>query len=317
MRLVGVPHHAENALSSGAPLAANSVSELSKLSADLAAFDPPVHDDPQLAALLGAVDVQGAKSPARWKADKNKSAKLALVGPKRRGLMRGSLIAHADADIVPASDAVRGRSLSRPIGGFAKRAVDIVISLSALILLSPLLLIVALLIRSTMGRPVLFSHRRLGLHGRPFACLKFRTMVSDADAALRLHLISNPEALQEWRVGQKLRRDPRVTSLGRLLRRSSIDELPQLLNVLMGQMSCVGPRPIVDDEVARYGDYWTDCIGARPGLTGPWQVSGRNRLTYERRVALDRHYVRRWSMRRDAWLLIQTIPAVMRPDDTA
>ena len=168
-----------------------------------------------------------------------------------------------------------------------------------------------------MGSPVLFSHRRLGLNGRPFACLKFRTMVSNADAALRLHLISDPEASQEWQESQKLRRDPRVTSLGRLLRRSSIDELPQLLNVLMGQMSCVGPRPIVDDEVARYGDYWTDYMATRPGLTGPWQVSGRNRLTYERRVALDRHYVRRWSIWRDAWLLIQTIPAVMRPDDTA
>jgi exopolysaccharide production protein ExoY len=293
------------------------VSELSKLSADLAAFDPPVHDDSQLAVLLGAVGVQETASPARSIAAKSKPAKLALVGSKRRGLMGGPLTARADADIVPSSDAVDSAPSSRPIGGFAKRAVDVVISLSALILLSPLLLIVALLIRATMGRPVLFSHRRLGLHGRPFACLKFRTMVSDADAALRLHLISNPEARLEWKASQKLQRDPRVTSLGRLLRRSSIDELPQLLNVLMGQMSCVGPRPIVDDEVARYGDYWTDYMGARPGLTGPWQVSGRNRLTYERRVALDRHYVRRWSMWRDAWLLIQTIPAVMRPDDTA
>jgi exopolysaccharide production protein ExoY len=292
------------------------VSELSKLSADLAAFEPPIQDDPQLTALLGAVGVQDserANEPARRKTRKREPAKLTHVGSIRRG----QSIARADADIVSSSDAVRGGPSSQPIGGFAKRAVDVAISLSALILLSPLLLIVALLIRATMGRPVLFSHRRLGLNGCPFACLKFRTMVSDADAALRLHLISNPEASLEWKASQKLRRDPRVTSLGRLLRRSSIDELPQLLNVLMGQMSCVGPRPIVDDEVARYGDYWTDYMGARPGLTGPWQVSGRNRLTYERRVALDRHYVRRWSMWRDAWLLIQTIPAVMRPDDTA
>lgn len=291
------------------------MSELSKLSADLAAFAPPVHDDP-LAALLGDVGAEEAMSPARSKAAKNKP-KLALVGSKRRGLMRGPSITRADADIVPPTDAGRWRPSARPIGGFAKRAADVIISLSALILLSPLLLMVALLIWATMGRPVLFSHRRLGLHGRPFDCLKFRTMVSDADAALRLHLISNPEASQEWKTCQKLRRDPRVTRLGRLLRRSSIDELPQLFNVLMGHMSCVGPRPIVDDEVARYGDYWKDYIVARPGLTGPWQVSGRNRLTYARRVALDRHYVRRWSMSRDAWLLIQTIPAVMRPNDSA
>ena len=293
------------------------MSELSKLSADLAAFDPPVHGDPQLAALLGVVGAEEATSLAHSKATKDKLAKLALVGLNGASLCADRSALAPMHDVLPASGAARWRPSSRPIGGFAKRAIDVIISLTALILLSPLLLIVALLIRATMGSPVLFSHRRLGLHGRPFSCLKFRTMVSDADAALRLHLISNPEASEEWKACQKLRRDPRVTSLGRLLRRSSIDELPQLLNVLMGQMSCVGPRPIVDDEVARYGDYWKDCIVARPGLTGPWQVSGRNRLTYQRRVALDRHYVRRWSIWRDVWLLIQTVPAVLRPDDTA
>jgi exopolysaccharide production protein ExoY len=208
-------------------------------------------------------------------------------------------------------------SSSRPIGGLTKRALDIVVASVALVLLSPLLLLVALLIRVTMGGPVLFAHTRLGHGGRSFACLKFRTMVNDADTALHDHLVHNSAAREEWRVDHKLRNDPRVTRLGSILRRSSIDELPQLFNVLMGHMSCVGPRPIVAAEIPRYGRAWADYTKACPGMTGLWQVSGRNRLSYRTRVALDRRYVRRWSAMGDVWILLRTVPAVLRTEDTA
>jgi exopolysaccharide production protein ExoY len=207
--------------------------------------------------------------------------------------------------------------LGRPIGGRTKRVLDIVVASVALVLLAPLLLLVALLIRLTMGSPVIFSHTRIGHGGRPFACLKFRTMVNGADAALGDHLINNSAAREEWRIDHKLRSDPRVTRLGNILRRSSIDELPQLFNVLMGHMSCVGPRPIVAEEIPRYGRAWADYTKACPGMTGLWQVSGRNRLSYRKRVALDRRYVRRWSAMGDVWILLRTIPAVLRPEDTA
>ncbi len=283
------------------------MSELSKLTVDLQPFEAPAHEDPQVAALLDS--------------DSGSLAASSNVLPVRSHLKRrGSLhVVHAGADDVapPTYDRPTHPASAVSLGGRSKRALDIVVSLTALVLLSPLLLMVALLIRVTMGGPVLFSHRRLGLHGRPFDCLKFRSMVSNADAALHLYLVNNPAANEEWKTCQKLRHDPRITTLGRILRRSSIDELPQLFNVLMGQMSCVGPRPIVLDEIGRYGPYWTEYVKTRPGMTGSWQVSGRNRLTYEKRVALDRHYVRRWSLLRDVWILVRTIPAVMRANETA
>ncbi len=212
---------------------------------------------------------------------------------------------------------VRRDVAPEPVGGPIKRLLDIVVAGMALVILLPLILGVAALIYVTMGRPIFFPQRRLGFGGRPFACYKFRTMVRDAEATLQSHLSNNPDAAREWDVRQKLENDPRITAVGRLLRRTSIDELPQLFNVLRGRMSCVGPRPIIEDEVVRYGDYWDDYIRARPGLTGIWQVSGRNRLNYPERVALDRHYVRRWSVRRDLWILLKTLPAVLRVEDTA
>jgi exopolysaccharide production protein ExoY len=215
------------------------------------------------------------------------------------------------------SATTKARLSGRPIGGLTKRALDIAVASVALVLLAPLLLLVALLIRLTMGSPVIFSHPRLGYGGRSFACLKFRTMVNDADTALQDHLVHNSAAREEWQIDRKLRSDPRVTRLGSILRRSSIDELPQLVNVLMGQMSCVGPRPIVAEEIPRYGLAWEDYTKACPGMTGLWQVSGRNRLGYRTRVALDRRYVRRWSAMRDVWILLRTVPAVLRTDDTA
>lgn len=215
--------------------------------------------------------------------------------------------------VVPTKASLSGR----PIGGLTKRALDIAVASVAVVLLAPLLLLVALLIRLTMGSPVIFSHTRLGYGGRPFACLKFRTMVNDADAALQDHLVRNSAAREEWQIERKLRSDPRVTRFGSILRRSSIDELPQLFNVLMGHMSCVGPRPVVAEEIPRYGRAWADYTKACPGMTGLWQVSGRSRVSYRTRVALDRSYVRRWSAARDVWILLRTIPAVLRVDDAA
>jgi exopolysaccharide production protein ExoY len=202
------------------------------------------------------------------------------------------------------------------LGGGPKRLLDIVVASTTLALLAPLMLIVSLLIYLTMGRPILFRQKRIGLGGVPFSCFKFRTMANDAEAALARYLEHNPEAASEWLASQKLRHDPRVTSFGRLLRQSSIDELPQLFNVLQGNMSCVGPRPIVETEIYRYESYWPDYMRSRPGLTGVWQVSGRNKIEYKRRVRLDRWYVRRWSIWLDLWLLAKTVPAVMRLDDT-
>lgn len=203
------------------------------------------------------------------------------------------------------------------IGGRVKRATDIPIALLALIMLAPLMLLTALLIKVTTGGPVIFGHRRVGLNGNTFCCLKFRTMVQDADTALVHHLACNPDAAREWQETRKLQNDPRITPLGKLLRSSSIDELPQLINVLRGDMSCVGPRPIVAEELERYGTGASEYLKARPGLTGLWQVSGRSSLSYPERVALDCAYVRQWSFRNDVVILLKTIPAVMRYDRTS
>jgi lipopolysaccharide/colanic/teichoic acid biosynthesis glycosyltransferase len=161
------------------------------------------------------------------------------------------------------------------------------------------------------GGPVLFAHRRLGHAGRPFRCLKFRTMVVDADDTLDLLLQNDPDARREWAADRKLKQDPRITRLGEFLRKSSLDELPQLINVLRGEMSVVGPRPIVEAEVPRYGRWYRYYRAVRPGMTGLWQISGRNHLDYRRRVALDVLYVRRCSFLGNVSILFRTIPAVL------
>ncbi|ODT08716.1 MAG: sugar transferase [Mesorhizobium sp. SCN 65-20] len=189
---------------------------------------------------------------------------------------------------------------------------DVVIAASALILAAPIMLIVALLIRLTTGGPALFSHSRVGFRGKPFDCYKFRTMVRNSDEVLRAHLASDPEAARQWAEKRKLRNDPRITFFGMLLRKSSIDELPQLFNILKGEMSCVGPRPVVSDELTRYGDQVDNYLAARPGLTGLWQVTGRSSTDYANRVALDSQYVRDWSLRSDAIILARTVFAVLR-----
>jgi len=187
-----------------------------------------------------------------------------------------------------------------------KRPFDVVVACAMLIVLAPLMLLVALVL-SFEGGPVLFGHTRIGRHGRPFRCWKFRSMVPDAAARLDALLASDPQARQEWNASRKLKNDPRITGFGHFLRKSSIDELPQLFNVLAGEMSLVGPRPVVADELALYGEARADYLAVRPGLTGLWQVSGRSDLDYEARVALDRSYVQSQSMGRDILIMLKTI----------
>nr|WP_157017680.1 sugar transferase [Mesorhizobium xinjiangense] len=220
--------------------------------------------------------------------------------------------AGAQAQVLPGSGAP-----VRPIGGWSKRALDLVVASCALLAAAPIMLVVALIIRCTAGGPVFYSHRRIGFDGRPFYCHKFRTMARDADRALQDYLERNPEAAREWEENRKLAHDPRITLLGTMLRKSSIDELPQLLNILRGDMSCVGPRPIVADELELYGACARDYLSVRPGLTGLWQVTGRSRTDYDSRVFLDSHYVRNWSISSDLIILARTVIAVMRFDDAA
>lgn len=189
---------------------------------------------------------------------------------------------------------------------FFKRSIDIAIAGGLLVALSPFMLAVVGLIRAGGASP-LFSHSRIGKHGRTFQCYKFRTMVMDADRVLNAHLANNLEAREEWSRDHKLRNDPRVTALGRFLRRTSLDELPQLINVLKGDMALVGPRPVVHEELEKYGDALREYLSVRPGVTGLWQVSGRNDTGYAQRVALDAWYVRNRSVLLDMRILVRTL----------
>lgn len=205
-----------------------------------------------------------------------------------------------------------------PKGGRVKRAMDIVIASGTLLIAAPIMIGVAALIYLKMGRPVIFSHPRVGFNGSIFHCYKFRTMVSDADKRLNDYLARDPDARHLWRETQKLRRDPRVTPLGRLLRQSSLDELPQLINILRGDMSCIGPRPVTVGELQeRFGSLARYYKMARPGLAGLWQVSGRSSLSYRDRVTLDCLYVRKWSLLLDLKILLRTLPAVLKTRDAA
>ena len=203
-----------------------------------------------------------------------------------------------------------GNNLARPISRMMKTLFDQAVALLMIVLLAPLLLVVALMIRAD-GGPAFYGHRRIGENGRSFRCLKFRSMVQNGDAVLQELLATNPAAREEWLATQKLREDPRVTPIGRFLRQTSLDELPQLFNVLRREMSLVGPRPIVEAEVDRYGRDISFYYETRPGITGLWQVSGRSNTSYEARVRLDVWYVRNWSLWHDFAILLKTIPAVL------
>jgi undecaprenyl-phosphate galactose phosphotransferase len=199
----------------------------------------------------------------------------------------------------------------RPAAQFCKTAIDVIVASAALLVLAPLLVLLAALVKLD-GGPVLFAHTRIGRGGNRFPCLKFRSMVVDADVVLQRLLESDAAAAAEWAETQKLRHDPRITWIGRILRNTSLDELPQLFNVLRRDMSLVGPRPIVTAEMSRYGGDIVYYLAARPGITGLWQVSGRSDTSYAERVALDAAYVRDWSLWKDAAIVARTIPAVLK-----
>jgi lipopolysaccharide/colanic/teichoic acid biosynthesis glycosyltransferase len=193
-----------------------------------------------------------------------------------------------------------------------KRAFDIVVAGIGLGVLALVVVAIAPLVWLTDGGPVFYLHTRIGRGGVPFRCLKLRTMILDAEAALERHMAESPAARAEWAATRKLQADPRVLGwVGRFLRRMSIDELPQVWNVLRGEMSIVGPRPIIEAELSHYGVHSTWYLSVRPGLTGPWQVNGRSDTSYATRVWLDVQYARRASLRRDFGICLRTFGAVL------
>lgn len=194
---------------------------------------------------------------------------------------------------------------------WASRLMDVIIGAAMLVFFAPLILLLALAVKLDSPGPAIFRHRRIGRGGQAFFCLKLRSMTADADARLKAHLEQNPDARAEWEATQKLKDDPRITPLGAFLRKSSLDELPQILNILRGEMALVGPRPIVAVEARFYGPHFESYKAVRPGLTGLWQISGRNDTSYEERVALDVAYVRQRSFLVDLRILIATIPTVL------
>lgn len=196
----------------------------------------------------------------------------------------------------------------------SKRAMDVALSAAMLLVLLPVFLAISALVAAD-GGPAFYSHKRVGRGGRTFGCLKFRSMRTDSDRLLAELLARDPSARAEWEATRKLRRDPRVTPIGRLLRATSLDELPQLINVFRGEMSLVGPRPVVQEELDQHyapAAAAVDYLSVRPGVTGPWQVSGRSDMEYRERVALDSQYARNPSLRKDIKLLVLTVVVVLR-----
>lgn len=191
------------------------------------------------------------------------------------------------------------------------RLVDIVGATLLLVAVFPFLVLLAIALQIDSPGRLFFVQKRVGYGGKPFPCMKFRTMRADAETALVAYLRDNADARDEWARTFKLQNDPRVTRLGRIVRKLSLDEFPQLINILRGDMSLVGPRPIVAAEIELYGRYFADYCAVKPGLTGLWQVSGRNDVSYDQRVKLDRIYVRQKSFAFDMSILARTIPAVV------
>ena len=203
-------------------------------------------------------------------------------------------------------------NLSRPYNRAIKRIFDLTLTICGGLMISPILLIIAILVGIDNRGRIIFAHKRVGAAGKKFPCYKFQTMIPNADVALKKYLAENPDAKKEWDETFKLTNDPRVTKLGNFLRRTSLDELPQLWNVIRGEMSLVGPRPIVQAEVERYGKNIREYYMVLPGITGMWQVSGRSDTTYPERVAMDTWYVRNWSVWIDIMYLFKTVKAVFQ-----
>jgi undecaprenyl-phosphate galactose phosphotransferase len=232
--------------------------------------------------------------------------------PPWMGLPSGTLSTHHFLlhDVMMLHDTNR---LSLPLPCLLKRSFDIACSGLALLALAPVFLVVAAIVRMD-GGPAFFQQPRVGRSGKTFGCYKFRSMRVDAEDYLKVYLAENPEAAQEWQKYQKLKNDVRITAFGQWIRRLSIDELPQLINVLKGDMSLVGPRPIMVEQAEFYGDDFTYYKSVRPGISGPWQVSGRNQLSFPERVKLECTYARNWSLWLDIVILLKTLPALLKRD---
>ena len=199
----------------------------------------------------------------------------------------------------------------QPVGGRIKRAFDVAASVFLIISLFPLLLGLIIMLRATDRGPLFYGHERIGHNGRKFQCLKFRSMAVNGDAILAAYLRDNPEQRKIWEEERKLDDDPRVTPMGAILRKLSLDELPQIINVLRGDMSLVGPRPVTLGELDKYSSSRSHYLMTRPGITGLWQISGRSDTSFQQRVCMDRLYVSNWTMLSDLKILIMTLPAVI------
>ncbi len=203
----------------------------------------------------------------------------------------------------------------RKIHFLLKRIVDIIGSSIGLVSLAPIFLMIGILIKLFSKGPIFYKQTRLGKGGQLFGAWKFRSMVDNADVLLEKYLVKHPEYRTEWEKNHKLKNDPRVNFFGKILRKSSLDELPQLWNILIGEMSLVGPRPIVEKEIVKYGDAYKAYKLVKPGLTGLWQISGRSNLSYDERVKLDMEYIETQSIILDLKIIIKTIPAIFRTDE--
>jgi Undecaprenyl-phosphate galactose phosphotransferase WbaP len=192
-----------------------------------------------------------------------------------------------------------------------KRSMDISFVLVGGILILPFLLLIAFLIKITSRGPVIYKHKRLGKNGVPFYAYKFRTMKKDAEQQLEKILESEPAIREEWEKNRKIKDDPRITAIGKILRRISFDEFPQLINIIKGEMSLVGPRPIVYDEIEKYGDDFDRIFSIKPGLTGLWQVSGRSDTNYHDRISYDTYYLQSWSIWLDLWIILETFGSLI------
>jgi Undecaprenyl-phosphate galactose phosphotransferase WbaP len=198
-----------------------------------------------------------------------------------------------------------------PLPRITKRLMDIVLTLVGGMLLLPLLFYIAVAVKMSSRGPVLYANERIGRDGRRFRMWKFRSMFTNGDVLLEYYLDAHPEFREEWETTQKLKWDPRITRIGRFIRKTSLDELPQLWNVLRGDMSLVGPRPILLEEETKYGDYYALYTMVAPGITGMWQVSGRSNTSYQERLDLVAYYVRNWSLWLDIYLLMRTVRIVL------
>ncbi len=234
-----------------------------------------------------------------------------------RALGRGASRRHLEVLSAPASTLPANALIGQQsrFGRSIKRSGDVLFSLAVISLGSPVFLLLALLVKLSSPGPVFYVQRRVGRDYRHFGCIKFRTMRADADDILANLLVKSASMRAEFERDFKLRKDPRITPIGRFLRRSSLDELPQFLNVLRGEMSLVGPRPIVDKELERYGEFMHEVASVRPGLTGLWQVSGRNNLSYAKRVRLDLAYARGRSFMLDLAIILRTFGVLLLPMD--